>query len=192
MQNFHNVTLPDFIAVHAKGGPSFDTSCALSASGREVRMQARSNAMQHYIISDCRLSIDEFREFNSFFRARCGRQYGFRMRDHLDCVIENQIIRPEDIKDVSIEIYKLYGDDVMPYKRRITKLCPASSFINIKGTIDCDNGVINLAQPIAHSAKIILNAVFDVAVRFMSDSFKYHLHIDGSVVIDNLELVEII
>lgn len=192
MQNFHNITLPHFISIHAKGGPHFSTACAISASGREIRKAERSCSIQHYIISDCRLSKEEFLEFNSFFRARYGKQYGFRMRDHIDFVIKNQTIKPEGYETTEIAIYKLYHDDIIPYKRRITKLCPISSSINIEGKIDYENGIIKVPKPIEQDTEIILNAFFDVAVRFMSDSFQYHLHIDGSIIIDNLEMIEII
>lgn len=192
MQNFHSVTLPNFISIWAKGGPSFSTSCAFTASGRERRKSERSDSLQHYIVSDCRLSMEQFNVFNSFFRARHGQQYSFKMRDHLDCVIENQIIEKEKTDQLYFEIYKLYKDDLMPYKRRITKLSKESSFINLNGDIDCDNGIITLEKPLLEGEQIILNALFDVTVRFMSDSLKYHLNIDGSIVIDNLEMIEVV
>jgi hypothetical protein len=39
---------------------------------------------------------------------------------------------------------------------------------------------------------LIINAEFDVAVRFCSDEFQYSFCQDGSVIIDELELQEVI
>ena len=146
MQNFHNVKLPDFIAIHAVGGPVFSTSCVTTGSGRESRMLDHDYGLQQYIISDCRLSQVEFEEFNSFFRARRGQQYSFRMRDYADYEIKNQQIKPVDESEMIFEIYKEYPDEINPYRRRITMLDQNSVLVNMPAEVDCDRGLIILPE----------------------------------------------
>jgi uncharacterized protein (TIGR02217 family) len=192
MQNFHNVKLPDFIAIHAVGGPVFATSCITTGSGRESRMLDHDHGLQQYIISDCRLSRVEFEEFNSFFRGRRGQQYSFRMRDYADYEIKNQKITRLDESDIVLEIYKEYPDALNPYRRRITMLDQDSVLVNMPAEVDCDRGLIILPDVLAPSQALCLSANFDIAVRFTSDVLKYHTHIDGSIIIDEIKLIEVI
>lgn len=192
MKNFHNVMLPDFVAAHAVGGPAFSTNCVTTLSGREVRSLGCEIGLQQYVIADCKLSFAEFELFNSFFRARRGQQYSFYMRDHADYKIENQKIITESDNQIVFEIYKEYPDLVMPYYRRIKKLDRASVRTNVITEVDCENGVIVLPSPLPSSQELILSANFYVMVRFMSDVLKYHTHIDGSIVIDEMTLLEVV
>ena len=197
MTNFHNINLPSFIALHAKGSPSFTTAVAMTASGREARVADRSHAVQKYTILNCRLSSTQFEEFNGFFRARKGQQYSFRMRDYADCTIHDQIIGDGGIA-LSAEVFKTYPDALSPYKRRITKLVPGSVRLRVNeldtraANIDHEQGVISLEQPLQDAQRLIINAKFDVEVRFASDDFKYSTHTDGSTIIDDLEIIGIL
>ncbi|MES2215544.1 MAG: DUF2460 domain-containing protein [Pseudomonadota bacterium] len=199
MSDFHNVNLPHFLAIHAKGGPSFATSRATTASGREIRSSDRADSLQHYIIADCRLSAEQFDEFNAFFRARLGTQYAFCFKDYADCVIKDQIVATGDDQKAQFEIYKTYKSDGYSYLRRITKLLSTELHIDIDGTlmppsIVCPStGVITLESPLpANQCLTIKNAIFNVPVRFASDNFKYSMHADGSIVLDDLHLWEVI
>lgn len=192
MQNFHNVNLPSFIAVYASGGPVFETISAITSSGRESRIQSRNIALQEYMISDCRLSLEQFEEFNSFFRARHGQQYSFRMRDYADSILKNEIIAIGDGIEKSFEVYKYYQDKISPYKRRITKLSPEFTSINLRGDVDYNNGIITLESPLNLGENLIMNSLFDVPVRFLNDSFRYNFNLDGSVTINDLKLIEVI
>lgn len=124
MPNFHNIYLPDFLAVHAKGGPSYSTSYVTTVSGREVRHSDRYNAIQKYMINCCRLGQEQFDEFNAFFRARMGKRFSFRLRDYADHIIRNQIIGTGDGNTSSFQIFKTYHNDINAYRRKITKLDP--------------------------------------------------------------------
>lgn len=192
MKNFHDVMLPDFIAVHAVGGPAFSTTCVTTISGRESRASAREIGLQQYVIYDCKLSVAEFEIFNSFFRARRGQQYSFYMRDHADYSIDNQRMTECDENKIVFEIYKEYPDPFSPYCRRITKLDQNSISTNILTEVDCKSGIIILPRPLLPSQELILSAKFYVPVRFMSDVLKYHVHIDGSVIIDEMTLLEVV
>lgn len=197
MKNFHNISLPSFISIHAKGSPVFATQVATTASGREARFADRMHSMQKYTISNCRLGSFQFDEFNGFFRARKGRQHSFRMRDYADCIIFDQVIG-ESVADLSVEVFKTYPDNLKPYARRITKLVMGSVQLQLEGldlrpaNIDYEQGIIILDQPLHKGQHLMINATFDVEVRFASDDFKYSMHQDGSIMIDDLEIVEVV
>ena len=119
---YHDVLLPDFLTVHLKGGPVFFTSTASTISGREIRTYERQNSIQKYSLVGCKLSHDEFQRFNSFFRARIGCAYAFRIKDHADFKINNQVIAVGDGVTREFELYKSYEDDACSYRRRISAI----------------------------------------------------------------------
>lgn len=193
MNNFHDISLPDFIAIHLKGGPSFATSIASSISGREIRISDREYSIQKYSLSGSRVSFEEFSIFNCFFRNRLGKNNGFRAKDYADFKLENQVVGSYSDNSLQCEVVKIYEDSIGGYCRRITTLKPSSVRFNIEvKNIDYINGIITLNKPLAEGENLIINAEFDVAVRFCSDEFKYSFCQDGSILIDELELQEII
>jgi uncharacterized protein (TIGR02217 family) len=193
MHNFHDILLPDFIAIHLKGGPNFATSIASSMSGREIRISDREYSIQRYNLSGARLSFEQFNIFNCFFRNRKGKNYSFRAKDYADFQLNNQMLRNQGATTRHVEIFKIYEDNIGGYFRRITTLCPSTIMLNIAvQDIDYINGIITLNRPLAPEENLIINAEFDVAVRFCSDEFKYSFCQDGSVLIDELELQEVI
>ena len=52
MTNYHNVRLPDFISIHASGGPHFFTKIATTNSARELRLCERDVAICKYIVKN--------------------------------------------------------------------------------------------------------------------------------------------
>lgn len=196
MKNFHDVNLPAFLAIHATGEPLFATTIVSTASGRETRMADHASSLQKYTISNCKLSSDQFEEFNIFFRARLGRQYSFRMKDYADHLLRNQIIAEAGHSE-AIEVFKSYIDHVRTYNRRVTKLTYGTvelkvNDLDLKGIqIDYNRGLVTLPEPLRPEEKLIINAAFDVEVRFSSDSFTYSAQSDGSIMINDLELMEV-
>jgi uncharacterized protein (TIGR02217 family) len=190
---YHDILLPDSITVHLKGGPGFSTTTASTISGREIRFCERQNAIQKYRLEGCRLSQDEFQRFNSFFRARIGCAYAFRIRDHADFKIENQIIGTADGISKEFEIYKSYEDYVCSYKRKIACLREETIEANFAiEDIDRQNGLIRTQEILEIGKTLIINAEFDVWVRFVSDEFLYSSCADGSILIEDLDLLEVL
>ena len=196
MSYFHDVNLPNFISIYAKGGPYFQTSIISTASGREVRSTDRTDALNRYIIENCKLNNDQFTQFNAFFRARKGMVYAFRMRDYADCKVVDQVIAEGNDHLQQFQLFKNYNDDYCKYIRKITKPTQGTitSFVNQKSVspvVDCSTGIISLSEPLPLGYSLTASFTFDVPVRFNSDNFKYYLNKDGSTSIDNLELIEV-
>ncbi|MDC0865196.1 DUF2460 domain-containing protein, partial [Rickettsiaceae bacterium] len=90
--NYHNVRLQEYITIFAVGSSEFSTSISSSRSGRELRSSDSDIPKRHYILKECILSISQFESFYSFFKARSGRCFSFRMRDHFDYKVKKQVI----------------------------------------------------------------------------------------------------
>jgi len=190
---YHDILLPDFITVHLKGGPVFATSTASTISGREVRIFERQNSIQKYSLIGCRLSRDEFDRFNSFFRARIGCAYAFRIRDHADFMLENQVISRINEELHEFEIYKTYADDACSYRRKISAIRENTITSNFAiETIDKVNGVIYSRTCPPKNKELVISAEFDVWVRFASDELRYSSSDNGSILIEDLGLLEVI
>ena len=190
---YHDILLPDFITVHLKGGPVFSTLTASTVSGREIRIHERQNSIQKYALVGCRLSQDEFQRFNSFFRARIGCAYAFRIKDHADFKFENQVIAIADGISQAFEIYKSYDDEACGYKRKIAAVREDKIEVNFDiERIDRENGVIYTRAILEAGKQLVCSAEFDVWVRFTSDEFRYSSSVDGSILIEDLCLVEVI
>lgn len=190
---YHDTLLPDFISVHLKGGPVFATTTASTISGREIRAYERQNSIQQYVLEGCRLSHDEFERFNSFFRARTGCAYAFRIKDHADFKIDNQVIAITDGITKEFEIYKTYPDDACSYRRKISGIREGSLQVNCDiARIDEMRGVIYTRDVLPPNKELIITVEFDVWVRFMSDEFSYSARDDGSILIQDLKLIEVI
>ncbi|WP_342278468.1 TIGR02217 family protein [Candidatus Tisiphia endosymbiont of Myopa tessellatipennis] len=190
--NFHDIRMPKFIETFAVGRPEFATSCAMTLSGREVRNLDREYAKQKYLIKNCRLSSLEFEQFSSFFRARRGGNFAFRFRDNVDYQVSRQIIGKGDGELTQFQLVKLYEDPILPYARIISKPVFASgefyvNDINTEVQVDYNTGVVTLPKPLDKDQILTGNFIFDVAVRFASDSFEYFYSSDGSI-----ELLEVI
>ncbi|MDD9335151.1 MAG: TIGR02217 family protein [Rickettsiaceae bacterium] len=195
--NFHDIRMPKFIETFAVGRPEFATSCAMTLSGREVRNLDREYAKQKYLIKNCRLSSLEFEQFSSFFRARRGGNFAFRFRDNVDYQVSRQIIGKGDGELTQFQLVKLYEDPILPYARTISKPVFGSgefyvNNINTEVEVDYNTGVVTLPKPLDKDQILTGNFIFDVAVRFASDSFEYFYSSDGSIELSPIELLEVI
>lgn len=194
--SFHNINLPKFIEVFAVGKPEFLTSYVSTISGREVRISEREYAKQKYLIKDCHLNETQFGHFNSFFRARRGRQHTFRFRDYADFKAVKQIIAQGDNQSREFYFFKIYEDIISSSRRRITKPVKESVKLYINDqllenvSLDCDKGIIKLENPLMKEQILTADFIFDVAVRFNSDSYEYAYCNDGSIELSPIELVE--
>ena len=194
--NFHDVQMPRFMEAFAVGKPEFSTSCALTISGRELRNLDCEQAKQRYLFKNCFLSQIEFEQFNSFFRARRGRNFSFRFRDLVDYQVVKQFIANGDGYTQEFPLVKLYADSVSPYFRTITKPVKGSIKIyleneEIDADVNYDKGILNLGRPLAREQILLADFIFDVAVRFSNDSFEYNYCNDGSVELEGIELLEV-
>jgi len=195
--SFHNVNLPKYIEIFAVGSSEFSTSLAVSMSGREIRSSNTQTPRRRYVVKDCRLSLSQFESFNSFFKARAGMRFAFRLRDHFDYKVEKQMIAIGNGANVEFQLQKLYEDLISPYIRPITK--PVLGTVKLwkddmaieAESINSDTGQGKLSQALLEGEKLYVSFEFDVPVRFVQDSFQYSFNEDGTIAVDNVELIEV-
>lgn len=193
MRNFHDVRIPDFIERQAQGGPIFNTYCVSTSSGREHRYVNWSYPLQKYIVNNCYLSIDQLEQLNSFFRARQGMAFAFRMKDYADYSIKRQPLSWELIVDNKFQLVKSYAGG---NNRKITK--PTDQSIEIQDendqdilfTADYSTGIITLTDDLFEK-QLYVSCEFDVPVRFNSDALVYNITPEQAVIVNNLEFIEV-
>lgn len=189
MSNFHKVILPDFISIHLQGGPVFSNNIVRTISGREVRFPERSDSYQKYTLKNCRLSSHEFDILNSFFRNRNASLNAFLIKDFSDYKLVNQVLSKYDEEIGAYNIEKSYGDGIFCYNRDILFIEENSFVSNIAPEeIDFEKGLFYKEKL---EENITISCQFYIRVRFNSDRLKYSYMDDDSILIDDLELVEI-
>nr|WP_269208703.1 DUF2460 domain-containing protein [Rickettsia australis] len=94
---------------------------AITKSGREARHLDCNYGCQKYLIKNAKLSSTEFEQFNSFFKARQGSNFAFRLRDYGDYKVTNGMIARGDGNLNKFQLRKIYSDAIAPYERVITK-----------------------------------------------------------------------
>lgn len=197
--SFHNVILPQFMRAFLVASPSYSTSIARTNSGRELR--SSDNNLQHtkYSIKDCYLSKDQFDNFNSFFRARMGQRFSFLLKDpaeyflekhKVDGIFEGNRIRIE-------RVYKYYHDEARAVIKPIKYIDPSTVSVWVddkvySGSIAVENGAILLQGPFSIQSNIFVSCEYFHEVRFGQDSFQYKLADNGSIMISDIEMLEIL
>ena len=194
--HFHDVRLPQCITIFAVGSSEFSTSLASSMSGRELRNSDNDEPKRRYCLKNCMLSIGQFESFYSFFKARAGRCFSFRMRDHLDYKVEKQVIATGDGSRKEFQLQKIYNDLISPYIRTITK--PIASTVKLwkrqdepiePESIDANTGKVSLTHSLANDEPLSASFEFDVVVRFVNDDFQYSSNQDNTITLNNVESI---
>jgi uncharacterized protein (TIGR02217 family) len=196
--DFHDVSLPQYIEIFAVGSSEFTTSCAVSMSGREARSSDNQIARRRYILKNCRLSQAQFDAFNSFFMARAGKRFSFRLKDYFDFTVDKQVIAIGDSVETKFQLHKLYPDNFAPYVRNITKpkINSLRLWVNREGIfpqgINFNTGIVQLASALEAGVQLVASFEFDVPVRFVHDNFSYSFNTDGTISLDNAEMIEVL
>lgn len=200
---FHDVAFPAKVALGALGGPTRRTDIAATASGGEVRRARWSQSRRSWRLVVGGLSQAESAELLAFFEAREGQRYAFPFRDPfdqssaadggmpsaLDCLLGTG-----DGTQTEFPFAKAYGTSL----RWIELVDPASLMVAVGGsalseadfTLDVDRRLLTLAAAPQAGTPVTAGFLFDVPVRFASDSLELSLGARGAVA-PSIELVEV-
>lgn len=131
---FDNVPFPRKIEFGVRGGPGWNTTVIITASGFEQRNQNWENARRKFSATFKQLPSDPFNDWEellAFFNARRGRLRGFRFRDWTDYQAEAEVCpQYNDLSTVvgdgietEFQTAKLYDDANQTFNayRRIVK-----------------------------------------------------------------------
>lgn len=192
----HNIILPSAISAFVSGISEFSTSRIMTKSGYEICSSDQQIVRRCYLINECKISIEHFENFNNFFLGRNGSRYGFLLKDHFDYKVVSQVLRKQSNSKFLLQ--KIYPDLCNPYMRIIKyPIVPTlklyldtTEFSNY--TLDSHNAEITIQgtlDPI-HNPKASFE--FLIPVRFKHDTYKYKFCNDGTIILYDIEMQEIL
>jgi uncharacterized protein (TIGR02217 family) len=187
---FHDVRFPLDIALGAHGGPGRLTDIVTLASGAEERNARWANSRRRYNAGYGVKSHADMQAVLAFFEERRGRFHSFRWRDALDFssggtpspTPTDQALGTGDGTTKSFQLRKRYGASFDPYPRPITKPVAGSVRIAVAGTelttgwsVDTLTGLVTFVEAPISGAALTAGFLFDVAVRFDTDTLDVEL-----------------
>ncbi|MFB9355101.1 DUF2460 domain-containing protein [Sneathiella chinensis] len=176
---FHEIRFPTRISYGAVGGPRFSTTVQILGSGHEQRNINWAEARREYSVDISPSRGQEWEAVLSFFHARRGRAYGFRLKDFADFQLEQGVLGTGDGTTESFGIVKRYQDaeGLAPgYERRLHKIVQDTATVYLDGTaqfgnwtVDHQTGTVQFTTAPDPGAEIAVSCEFDVPVRFDTD-----------------------
>ena len=173
---FHEVQFPPDISYGVTGGPEYSTDIIMTGSGFEQRNINWQQARCKYQAAHGVKTESQMQRLLAFFRARRGKAYGFRFKDWLDYIGNNEIIGRGDGKTAVFQLVKNYIDAAGYTEiRKIQKPVAGTVSVFVDGRaaddwlIDYKTGIVAFKTAPAKDAAIIASFEFDVPVRFDTD-----------------------
>ena len=204
---FHDVSFPLEISYGASVAPRFQTSVVETASGLEFRNVNWSDARLEYDAGIGVRALSDLEQVLRFFRARFGRAYAFRFRDPLDhsstaldepVSALDQLLGTGDGTTSRFALVKTYRDPAGVQVRRIWKPVPATVKVALAGvaqitgwTLDADQGAIEFDSAPPAGVDVTAGFLFDVPVRFASDTLETSLATFQAGEVPAIPLVEV-
>ncbi|WP_373087038.1 DUF2460 domain-containing protein [Sneathiella sp.] len=177
--SFHELRFPTRVSYGAIGGPRFSTTVQILNSGFEQRNINWAEARREYTVDISPSRGEEWAAVLSFFHARRGRAYGFRLKDFSDFIMAEQVIGSGDGTATDFQIFKRYIDDdalAPAYDRPLKKIVADSVSVMLDDapqtdgwTVDIATGIISFDVAPTEDVEIAVACEFDVPVRFDTD-----------------------
>jgi len=203
---FHEIRFPTAIAFHSTGGPERKTEIVTLGSGYEERNGVWAASRRRYDVGYGVKTLDDIAAVTAFFEARSGRLYGFRFKDFADfksaspaaaVTAFDQSLGTGDGVAKSFALVKTYASGPASWTRAILKPVAGSVRAAVAGTettafvVDTTTGVITFTTAPALGAAITAGFLFDVPVRFDTDTLAINLNNFRAGEIASIPLVEI-
>ena len=212
MTAFHETRFPLDISMHSSGGPERRTDIVATGSNREERNARWANSRRKYDAGYGVKSLAAISAVVAFFEERRGRLYGFRWRDRLDfksCAPDampapgDQKLGTGDGTTAVFALAKTYGASFAPYIRAIAKPVDGSVRVAVNGAekaagvdfaADAATGLVTFLPGKVPSAGALVTAgfLFDVPVRFDTDTLQIDLSAFQAGDIPKIPLIEIV
>ncbi|WP_316859843.1 DUF2460 domain-containing protein, partial [uncultured Cohaesibacter sp.] len=140
------------------------------------------------------------------FEERRGKLYAFRFSDpfdHASCMTgqspqaTDQAIGTGDGVATDFSLVKTYGSAYAPYERPISKPVDGSVIVALDGeetvdfTVDITSGLVSFTQAPDDGVTITAGFLFDVPVRFDTDSLEFSLSAFKAGDVPSIPLVEV-
>jgi uncharacterized protein (TIGR02217 family) len=174
---FDETRISDNYSSVSTGGPEYVDTIVVTASGAEQRNNAHSKPRRTWNLEYA--GIQEVADLVVFFRARRGRNRGFRFKDWDDYLIdEDEPVEMVELTSTTFQIQRLYDDGLVETLQDVVK--------PVDGTVKIWNGV-SLIDPgdyeVDYATGIVTfdsdpgydplcSCEFDVPVRFDSNQLQ--------------------
>ena len=203
---FHDVRFPLDIALGARGGPERLTDIVTLSSGAEERNSRWANSRHRYNAGYGVKSLADMQAVLAFFEERRGRFHSFRWRDALDFSSSgtpnptptDQPLGTGDGTTKTFQLVKRYGANFDPYLRPITKPVAGSVRIAVGGSevttgwaVDTSTGLVSFASAPADGVALTAGFLFDVPVRFDTDTLDVELTCFNAADATTIPLIEV-
>ncbi len=184
LTQFHDIRMPEFIAVGAIGGPRFRTSVVEAGSGHEFRNIELSNMRHQWNVAQSIKTQAEFNVIKAFFVNRFGKGFGFRFKDWSDFIATAENIGTGDAATRTFQLRKTYDDGTFQTVREIIK--PRND-TDVEGDhlakmffdaveqstatwgLQTNTGLVTFGGPPAAGVAVTWTGEFDVPARFETD-----------------------
>lgn len=191
----HDIRLPDFFMGFIYSSFSFEPIISTSYSARDFAKNGSDIPVHSYRISSARINKHQFEEFYSFYNSRKGVIDSFRLKDMKDYIACNEILEASDEAITEFKLFKTYVDREVVYRRNID--LPVIEKISLKRSgedvaFDFIGERVVLRSALAPAEQLIINFEFDVKVRFISSKIEYSYCNDGSILLNDIIMREII
>lgn len=205
---FHEIRFPTALSFGSAGGPERRTEVVALASGHEERNTPWAHSRRRYDAGLGVRSLDDIALLIAFFEARQGQLYGFRWKDWADfkscrpsaeISATDQEIGIGDGVQRSFQLQKTYVSGQHDYVRPITKPNAGTVDVAVDGitlaasafTVEPSTGTVTLDQAAAPGARITAGYLFDVPVRFDTDSIVTSVASFQAGDVPNVPIVEV-
>lgn len=212
MGSFHDVRFPTRVSFGATGGPERRNEIVQLNSGREKRNARFRASRRHYDAGTGIRSLEDLQDVIAFFEARRGSLHAFRFRDPFDMKscrpqgapsATDQVIGTGDGITLRFALVKTYGESEDAYARPITRPVAESVVVAVDGvekrapqdfTVDAASGeiVFDADSVPADGAVITAGFLFDVPVRFDTESLQISLTAFNAGQIPAVPLIEVL
>jgi uncharacterized protein (TIGR02217 family) len=211
---FAEVQFPPAISAGAKGGPGFNTTVTMLASGVESRNINWSRERARYDVSTGMRTASDFHAYQSFFYARRGKAVGFRFKDWSDyrCPYWRNTAGDTDAlqtmfttngSTATFQLTKTYSDAGGSFSRSIVKIVTGSLIVLNNGVlmtagtgatqyqVAVNTGIVTLGSTVAATTGHLITAAFefDVPARFDSDELNATLNGNEIIIWDAIPIV---
>ncbi len=209
MSDFHDVRFPVDIAFASEGGPMRKTEIVTLASGHEERNSPWAGSRRKFNAGYGVKSLEAIADIISFFEARAGRLYSFRWRDPFDwksCASTksasalDQTIGLGDGQKTIFRLCKKYQSGDISVQRAITLPVEGTVQIAVDGitlaesdySVDHLVGEVNFVVPPEEGQEITAGFLFDIPVRFDTDTLSVSLAAFEAGDIPNIPVIEVL
>jgi uncharacterized protein (TIGR02217 family) len=149
-------------------------------------------------MKDIKCNQRQIEEIKTFHQLHKGRAYSFRFPDQFDYLGRDELLGIGDGENTEFQLLKGYHYSGRTEYREIKQPIPSSVKLKISGweagpEFAChSDGIVKLNQPPAVDSRITADFEFDILARFDMDELQISPGEDGSLVLDELLVKEVI